>query len=220
MKILALEFSSERRSVAVAEVSEGASATVLSCAAETGSQQTKALGLVEAALRQAGVAVEHIECVAVGLGPGSYTGIRAAIALAQGWQLALGVQLLGLSSFEALAAQAQAAGLRGRVHLVADAQRNELYLATYELSPTECRLAEPLRLASPQEVQARLAANEPVLGPEAERLVPGGRTLFPDAAVLAQVAAGRTDFVPGERLEPIYLRPAKFVKAPPPRSLP
>lgn len=219
MKIVALEFSSAHRTVAVAELSEDRRATVLGWAAESGTLQTKALALVQAVLDQAGVGVEAIDCVAVGLGPGSYTGIRVAIALAQGWQLARGVRLLGLSSFDALALQAQAAGLRGRIHLVADAQRNEFYLASYELSATQWRLIEPLRLASAPEIQQRLAAKEPVLGPEAGRLLSGGQTLFPEAAALAQLAAGRTDFVPGERLEPIYLRPAKFVKAPPPRSL-
>ena len=64
--------------------------------------------MIESALRQAGLEREEIECIAVGLGPGSYTGIRAAIALAQGWQLARGVKLLGVSSAECLATQAQA----------------------------------------------------------------------------------------------------------------
>lgn len=205
--------------MAVAVVSDDTQAAELGCAVQTGTLQTGALALVETALRQARVTLEAIEAVVVGLGPGSYTGIRAAIALAQGWQLARGVRLLGLSSFEALAAQAQAAGRRGRVHLVADAQRNEFYLACYELTATTRRLIEPLRLATLQEIQQRVAAKEPVLGPEAGRLLPGGQTLFPEAAALAQVALGRTDFVSGERLEPIYLRPAKFVKAPPPRSL-
>ena len=72
--------------------------------------------------------------IAVGLGPGSYTGIRAAIAMAQGWQLARGVKLLGVSSAEALAAQAQAENIFGRVNLVIDAQRGEFYLATWEIS--------------------------------------------------------------------------------------
>ena len=47
---------------------------------------------------------EAIEAIAVGLGPGSYTGIRAAIALAQGWQLAREVKTLGVSSVAAMAA--------------------------------------------------------------------------------------------------------------------
>ena len=77
MKILAVEFSSERRSVAV--LAEG---RVLGCAAETGGRTARAFSLIESALREARLEREDIECVAVGLGPGSYAGIRAAIALA------------------------------------------------------------------------------------------------------------------------------------------
>jgi hypothetical protein len=38
--------------------------------------------------------------------------------------------------------------------------------------------------------------------------------------MVGQLASQRTDFVPGERLEPIYLRETRFVKAPPPRIIP
>ena len=85
-------------------------------------------------LREAGLEREQIEVIAVGLGPGSYTGIRVAISIAQGWQLARGVKLLGVSSAECLAAQAQAEKIFGRVNVVIDAQRNEFYLAAYEIS--------------------------------------------------------------------------------------
>ena len=47
-----------------------------------------AFGLVEDALRQAQLDRAQIECLAIGLGPGSYNGMRLAIAVAQGWQLA------------------------------------------------------------------------------------------------------------------------------------
>jgi len=63
--------------------------------------------------------------LAVGLGPGSYTGIRVALSIAQGWQLAGGVKLLGLSSVECVAAQAQAEKISGRVNVLIDAQRND-----------------------------------------------------------------------------------------------
>jgi hypothetical protein len=49
---------------------------------------------------------------------------------------------------------------------------------------------------------------------------PEGRLVFPRATMLGQLASGRSDFVAGEKLEPIYLRETKFVKAPPPRKLP
>src|SRR5262245_46179032 len=106
MKILAIEFSSESRSVAVLDATN-----VLGQAAEVSSRSSQAFGLIERALEQAGLDREQIECLALGLGPGSYAGIRSAIALAQGWQMARAVRLLGLNSVDALAAQAQARGI-------------------------------------------------------------------------------------------------------------
>jgi tRNA threonylcarbamoyl adenosine modification protein YeaZ len=220
MKILALEFSSPQRSVAVVHGGEDAGPLSLGEAIETGGRSTNALGLVEDALRQAQLDRAQIECLAIGLGPGSYNGMRLAIALAQGWQLARPVKLLGISSAECLAAQAQAEGIFGRVEIVIDAQRNELYLAGYELGPQARRELEPLRLTTLAEAQARQQAGATLIGPEVTKWFPAGRVLFPRAATLGQLARDRTDFVAGERMEPIYLRETRFVKAPPPRIIP
>ncbi len=214
MKILAVEFSSERRSVAVAD-----DTTVLGVAAETGGRESHGLALVEAALAQACWEREEIGLLAVGLGPGSYTGIRAAIALAQGWQLALGVRLVGLGSVECLAAQLQASGETGRRTLIVDAQRNEFYRAVYELTVTQRTEVEPLRIVPHAEIAGQIAAGEVVVGPEASRWFSEARALEPDAAMLARLAARRDDVVAGEQLEPIYLRETNFVKAPPPRVI-
>ena len=99
MKILAIEFSSEQRSVALVEKTSGENCRVLGSASDS-TRQTAALGLVEKVLGESNTEREQIEVVAVGIGPGSYNGIRAAIALAQGWQLASAgkVKLLGISS--------------------------------------------------------------------------------------------------------------------------
>ncbi len=194
--------------------------SLLSEVVETGALATRALGMIEEALHQAQLEREQVDCLAIGLGPGSYTGIRAAIAVAQGWQLARGVHLLGLSTAESLAVQAQAEGLCGRVAVVIDAQRGEFYLADYELRPGALRRLEPLRLASKSEVQACLNRGDLLIGPEVTNWFPAGRVLFPRAATVARLALGRTDFVRGEALEPIYLRETHFVKAPPPRSAP
>lgn len=205
MTILAFEFSSEQRSVALAR-----GGMVLSEAAESGGYRvTRAFGLMEKALADAKVLREEVEVIAVGLGPGSYTGIRAAIALAQGWQLARNVQLLGVSSAESLVAQAQAEKIFGRVNVVIDAQQGEYYLAGWDISAAERREILPLKIVSATELEARKAAGEICVGPEA------GRILFPAAAMVARLAASRTNYVAGEKLEPIYLRKTAFVKAPP-----
>jgi tRNA threonylcarbamoyl adenosine modification protein YeaZ len=217
MKILSLEFSSPQRSVAVTQEQAGAGPLAMGEAIETGARSSNSLGLVEEALRQAQLDRTQIECLVIGLGPGSYTGIRLAIALAQGWQLARPVNILGISTVECLAAQAQAEGIFGRVEVVIDAQRNEFYLAAYDLSPETLREIEPLRLATLAEVQTRQQAGGILIGPEVTKWFPGSRVLFPRAATLGQLARQRTDYVAGERIEPIYLRETRFVKAPPPR---
>src|SRR5689334_15695890 len=108
MKILALEFSSSQRSVAVTDANASGDKRTFNEIVETGDNASRPLVMVEGAMRATGLEREQIECIAVGLGPGSYTGIRAAISLAQGWQLAAGVRLVGVSSVDAIAAQAQA----------------------------------------------------------------------------------------------------------------
>jgi tRNA threonylcarbamoyladenosine biosynthesis protein TsaB len=218
MKILGLEFSSGQRSVAVlVESVDGP--RVLSEVVESGGHSTKGLPMIQEGLRQAGIEREEIERVAVGLGPGSYTGIRAAISLAQGWQLARNVSLLGISSADCLAAQARADGLRGKIGVVIDAQRNEFYLAGYELNDEGWIANQPLRLATPGEVKAFSDTGALLTGPEISRWFPAnGRTLHPRAAMLVELAASRTDVVPGEKLEPVYLRETSFVKAPPART--
>src|SRR5882672_5700400 len=156
MTILALEFSSEQRSVALAR-----DGIVLSEAIErSGGRTTNAFGLIEKALAQAKILREEIEVIAVGLGPGSYTGIRGAIALAQGWQLARGIKLLGVSSAEVLAAQAQAEKFFGRVNVVIDAQRGEFYLATWEISESRREEISQLKIVSPGEMAARVSFSD------------------------------------------------------------
>ena len=214
MTILALEFSSEQRSVAVAHGGK-----VLSEAIATGDRRgTKAFGLIEKVLAEAKIGREEIEAVAVGLGPGSYTGIRAAISVAQGWQLARGVKLLGISSVEALAAQARAEKIFGRVNVVIDAQRCEFYLAGFDISADGFKEVEALKIVPLDEIQSRAATKEIFIGPEITKWVPGGQNTPPHAATLAQLAEHRDDLCGGEKLEPIYLRETSFVKVPAERS--
>ena len=176
--------------------------------AQTGGRGTDALGLIEKVLTESKISREAIEVIVVGLGPGSYTGIRAAIAVAQGWQLARGVKLLGVSSAEAIAVQAQVEQIFCRMNVVIDAQRGEFYLATWEISAAGRREISPLKIVTAAEVAALKSAGEICLGPE---MTP---PVFPAAAAVAQLATERTDFFAGEKLEPIYLRATTFVKAP------
>jgi tRNA threonylcarbamoyl adenosine modification protein YeaZ len=205
---LALEFSSEQRSVAVAR-----GGFILGEAMESGGRSMAAFAMIEKVLALAKIEREEIETIVVGLGPGSYTGVRAAIALAQGWQLARETKVAGVSSVAGMAEQARTEKLFGRVSIVVDAQRGEFYLATYEIAETSQAELAPLQILPIAEVQSRAQAGEILIGPEAAKFFPNGRTIFPRASAVAALAAGRSDFLAGEKLEPIYLRETNFVKA-------
>lgn len=210
MKILAVEFSSERRSVAVVE-----DGRVLGEAFEMGGRA--AIALVERALAESKVEREQIECVAVGIGPGSYTGIRGAISLAQGWQLARQVKLLGISSVECIAAQARREKVFGTIAVVVDAQREEFYLAEYAVALNGIEEFKVLRIVPAAEVKRLADGGAVIIGPDsgAYSAAANPAVIFPEAAMLGQIASKRTDFVPGEKLEPIYLRETTFKKVTP-----
>jgi tRNA threonylcarbamoyladenosine biosynthesis protein TsaB len=204
MKILAVEFSSERRSVAVVE-----DGRLLGEADEMGGRA--AIDLVIKALTEAKVEREEIECIAIGIGPGSYTGIRGAISLAQGWQLAREVKLMAVSSVECIAAQAQRDKLFGNVAVVIDAQRQEFYFATYDITADRINRVDPLRIAPAADVRQFAEAGAKIIGPDATDLA-GFTRAFPEATMLGQLASTRAEFVAGEKLEPIYLREVSFKK--------
>jgi tRNA threonylcarbamoyladenosine biosynthesis protein TsaB len=214
MTILALEFSSAWRSAAVLAKDES-----LAWVQEERPRQREPMQLIAEALQRTGLPPAAVERLAVGLGPGSYAGIRSAIAIASGWYLAHSVRLLGVSSLDCMAAQAQRLGLRGTVSVAIDAQRREFYWARYALEAEAWSLVQPLRLASAAEIQAVGKTGEPILTPEAALVGPTVQRLIPSAAELARLAMARADSTQPGRLEPITLRPARFVKAPPPRFL-
>jgi tRNA threonylcarbamoyladenosine biosynthesis protein TsaB len=93
MRTLGLEFSSEHRSAAVWVPATPAAPARSGFAAQTVGRSTRAFTLIEEALDKAGITRDEIERIAIGLGPGSATGIRTAISIAQGWQVGAPVSL-------------------------------------------------------------------------------------------------------------------------------
>lgn len=101
------------------------------------SSNTKLLPTINALLATAGIERGDIAAVACGRGPGSFTGVRICMATAKGVASALEVGLIGVSTLDALAWELQMAGARGRVLVVADAMRREVYPVHYELTDEE-----------------------------------------------------------------------------------
>lgn len=199
MRILALDFSTLRRSAAVVDENGNVLASITQEAQRAGSPFpliSQALGSLQP---------EQIDAIAVGLGPGSYTGIRSSLAIAQGWNLAREISTAGISSAEAIAFAAFDSGLRGLAEVVIDAQRGEVYSAIYNL--TDFSLLRPLKILSKPETSN-------LIGPEAKRWSEEGTIVEPSAAIVGKLAARAKSFGPPENLEAIYLREPSFVKAP------
>jgi tRNA threonylcarbamoyladenosine biosynthesis protein TsaB len=149
-------------------------------------------------LQRARDLVDRFDCIAVGLGPGSYAGVRIAIATAMGLGMATGAKLVGIPSVAAWEYD-------GERHLaIGDARRDTFYFTKVERGIcTE----GPLLVDAPG-LLARLAAlpDWPVLSAEPLALVPQAVVSRPRALTLARLAAdGRGICAEGE-LEPLYLR--------------
>ncbi|MDX6413876.1 MAG: tRNA threonylcarbamoyladenosine biosynthesis protein TsaB [Gaiellaceae bacterium] len=151
---------------------------------------------LDALLRQAGAHTRELGGLAVGIGPGSFTGVRIGLATARGLSLALGVPVAGVSSLDALAA-----GAPGAVPVI-DARRGEVFILQGEprvLAPEDVDLAPGAVCVGSGAVRYRSALEEAgaeIPPDQDERHLP--RACF--HAALAR------DFGPAEAVEPLYLR--------------
>nr|WP_080804013.1 tRNA (adenosine(37)-N6)-threonylcarbamoyltransferase complex transferase subunit TsaD [Arabiibacter massiliensis] len=185
---------------------------------------TQLLPRIDAALAKLGVARADIACVVVGRGPGSFTGVRIAMATAKGVASALGVGLVGVSSLDAVAWGAQAAGERGPLAVVADAMRKEVYPVRYLLDEEGAERLEADRVLKAEAAAEELAADgierrvagdalrkygelfAPCGGALAEELwTPTGRGLF--LALQAAWRAGAADPLDAARHDPAFALP-------------
>jgi tRNA threonylcarbamoyladenosine biosynthesis protein TsaB len=170
---------------------------------------------IRALLRDAGVALGELDGFAVGLGPGSYTGLRIGVTAAKTLAYAAGKPLVGLDSLEAIARNAP--GDAPRVSVVADAQRGDLYVAEFTRPESGASLvrAAPTRVESRAAWSAALTAPTLVLGPALERLrdrLPAAARTgppeadWPDGARLLELA--RDVWATGRRDHPLFLEPS------------
>jgi tRNA threonylcarbamoyladenosine biosynthesis protein TsaB len=112
---------------------------------------TRLLALTEDVLARAGIGYSALERIAVGVGPGTFTGLRVGVATARGLAHSLTVELVGVSSLRALAqgVLAQSPEAEPRVLAVSDARRGEAFAAAYvgERQVTAERALRPAELA-------------------------------------------------------------------------
>jgi tRNA threonylcarbamoyladenosine biosynthesis protein TsaB len=173
---------------------------------------TRLLPLAAELLAAAGLSWAAVERIAVGVGPGTFTGLRVGIATARGLAQSLSCPLIGVSSLEALAAPALDEA--GTVLAVIDARRGEVFAAAYDSASG--LVAGPKALA-PEAVGALADAGWLAVGDGAvryrERIGAAGLQVPPQdsplhvvrAAAVCAIAVARAP-TPGIRVAPDYVR--------------
>lgn len=170
---------------------------------------------VNSALEELGAGPRDLLALLVGLGPGSYTGLRVAAASAQGLARGTGAALRGVPSIEALARTELRPSERGAVLI--DARAKELYVAVYERGPRALETLIAPRVARAEELGSLLAGVDVLLADDGALAAaaldaaafPRRSTARPTASAvlelglehLAQLGAHQP-----AQIEPLYLR--------------
>jgi tRNA threonylcarbamoyladenosine biosynthesis protein TsaB len=175
------------------------------------------LPMIDALLRDHGVALRELDAIGYGAGPGSFTGLRIACAVTQGLAFGSGLPVVGVSTLESIAEQTGGE----QVLTVLDARMAEVYWAAYRREGEDWRTVCAPQLAVPDAVRIPaggawigagngFAALADVLRPRlAPRLARIDDALVPDAAAMARLAVRafeRGAAVDAALAAPLYLR--------------
>lgn len=189
--ILALETSTSHGSIALLDGDRLLLSETFPCDRSQGSDLYRVL---ERAQAMAG----GFKMIAVGIGPGSYAGVRISIASALGLALSCGAELVGLASVAAMATDSR------EYLVIGDARRETFYFS---------RVREGVCIEEPQLLDAAAVGEKlatatgiPVFCTAALSAFPQAQICLPNAAILAgNAAAGRGILARGD-FEPLYLR--------------
>lgn len=214
MKLLAIETATEACSVAL--FLDGGVRERFEIAPRRHAELT--LPWAEQLLADSGVSKSQLDAIAIGRGPGAFTGVRLAIAIGQGIALALDRPIVPVSTLAALALQAAGP----RVLAAIDARMGEVYAAAFELRDGDALALESERVLSPeavalpepaagwQGVGTGFAAQDHALAQRAgAHFASIDAAALPHAADVARLAAlafARGETMPPEFAEPAYLR--------------
>ena len=218
MKLLALDTSAEACSAAL--YLDGSLTQSLEPAPRRHGELI--LPMLEGLLAQAGLTLRALDGVAFGRGPGSFTGVRIAVAVAQGLAFGAGVPTLPVSTLAALAQGEYRRSGRRRLLAALDARMGEVYWGAFEIGAEG--LVQPCgseAVSPPDLVDVPPGDGWWGVGPGwgawstvlAERLggglagvSPGAFCEAQDIALLAAAEAAAGRFVTPELARPVYLR--------------
>jgi tRNA threonylcarbamoyladenosine biosynthesis protein TsaB len=171
------------------------------------------LPVLDELLRRAGWTVSDLGGVGVGVGPGSFTGIRVGLAAGQGLALGAAIPLVGVGSFPALV-RSRSVG-EGIVVALLDGGRGRIYGARYRKSGSLFKELLPPRVIAAEEL-ADLVQGGRIITPDGLRLqsrleaigIRGWEEAYPRALEIAILAGEELKTDPTDQLytaEPIYL---------------
>lgn len=232
MRLIALETATEACSAAL--WNDGELRWLLEPAA-TRRHGELVLEQVRQLLTEAGLGPAQLDAVAVGRGPGAFTGVRLGLGVAQGLAFATGIPVVPVSTLAALAQQGADRGAR-EILAVLDARMREVYWSLLQTGADGLVAPADESLTAPQDVRVnwgtgpRLALGSglsahselvPRLGLIEREIDAGATPCAREVAMLAVAAYARGEAVPPEQARPVYLRdrvaePARAPAAPAP----
>ena len=181
------------------------------------------LPYVQELLAEADITLSSLDCIAVGQGPGSFTGVRIALSAAQGLAFGADLPVAAVSSLAALAKGVVLADTEATVLAAMDARMGQVYWSIYAVSATSCELLSPAVVLDPDAVTfASVIGAAPLLaagsawqsyGDELSqsavaaelKITRSYADAFPGAAAVAALADS-VEWLPPEGLEAQYLR--------------
>ena len=183
-----------------------------------------ALPWAEELLAQAGIKRSQLDAIAISRGPGAFTGVRLAIAIAQGIALGLDKPMLAVSTLQVIAAALPRTeeGAKQRILAAIDARMGEVYVGAFERNGEELlalssevvcapqAVTLPDRAGGWQAVGTGFSAAEGALALHlGNQLSSVDASVLPHAADVARLAVAayaRGEAIAPERVEPAYLR--------------
>ncbi len=179
MKILAIDTATEACSVAVATVTDVMQKCAIRPIGQPPAHSKWVLRMVDEVLQESGVSLHNLDVIAVNTGPGSFTGVRIGLGVAQGLAYGADLAVSGICSLEVLAASVTTASVgASRVFPAIDARMNQIYCGLYDVvNNAKPRQRHPPVVVDPAAIPFQLNESTCALG--------SGWDVYADAIITA-----------------------------------
>ncbi len=212
MIILGIETTSKQGSVALLKDGELLCEKVLAYPLR---HSNYIIASIDDVMKSAGMPLSVVDTVAVGVGPGSFTGIRVGIAIAKGLNCDGKLRVVGVSSLQNIADQVDAQTV---IYPMVYAQRDEFFVQKYQKRSDNSVVADgECMILKPEVFNSMLEKTSVICTPDLDRLVKFGSLIdtdmlpdpvFPMASSTARIACFQSD-EKSEDINPVYIRRAE-----------